>query len=142
MPDDSIVSAIERKIVEHDVSRGNPKGGLDSEKPIGDILADEVDLGLALRLGDGEELGVGLSSWLALGLAWGDGLFLAVGLWAGASGPLAVQPESAARRIWRPHPPASTRSCERLGPGRSRSRRRRTCRPARPASRGKRPPAI
>src|SRR5262249_15429106 len=55
---DPVVAAIERKIIEHDIARGNPEVGLDADESFGDILADKVDFGLAFRLRVGKEDGI------------------------------------------------------------------------------------
>ena len=68
--------------------------------------------GLGWGLGEGDGLGLGVSVGVALGLAARLGLCLAVGLFTGASGPLAVQPERAARNRRRTTPILTTDSNE------------------------------
>jgi hypothetical protein len=55
LPDDPVVPAIKRKVVEHNVSCRNPEGSLDIDQPIDDVVTNEVDFGVAFRLRIGEE---------------------------------------------------------------------------------------
>src|ERR1700747_1244487 len=51
LPNNPVVASIERKIIEHDVSRGDPEGSLDAIETANDVIADEIDLGMTLWLG-------------------------------------------------------------------------------------------
>ena len=55
LPDDAIVAAIHRKIVEQDVAGRNSEGGLRTDKGVHDIVADKIELDMAFRLRIGEE---------------------------------------------------------------------------------------
>src|SRR5437016_3911102 len=49
-----VVAPVERKIIEHDVFRGDPEGSLDASETAHNIIANEIDLGVALGLGIGK----------------------------------------------------------------------------------------
>jgi hypothetical protein len=53
-----VVAPIERKIIEHDVSRGDPEGSLDASETAHNIIANEIDLGVALGLGICKDYGI------------------------------------------------------------------------------------
>jgi len=55
LPDDPVVPAIERKIVEHYVSCRDPEGGLDADQTVDHVLTNEIYFGVAFRLRVGEQ---------------------------------------------------------------------------------------